>query len=164
MAGRPPDGDPDADGHGPPALHDGHETLLPSVTRSALSPRIPVARLDPSGFQDVSATPAPPRPADERPRGARAGDVIGSRYIVEGQLGRGGMGRVMRVRHSALGKVFALKLIRSSIAAHTRGGGGGEGGGGGGGGGAGGGGGGGGGFVRCGCAVGRGGPGGAGAR
>ena len=130
MAERPPDGDPDADGHDPPALRDGHETLLPSVTRSALSTRIPVlARLDPSGFQDVSATPAPPRPparpparlpADERPRGARAGDAIGGRYIVEGQLGRGGMGRVMRVRHSVLGKVFALKLIRSSIATDPR--------------------------------------------
>jgi serine/threonine-protein kinase len=141
MAGQPPDGDREADGQGAPALRDGHETLLPSVTRSALSTRIPVtaqvdptgdlaprpagsagrtptphlASLDPSGFQDVSETPVPAR-TDDRPRGARAGDVIGNRYIVEGQLGRGGMGRVMRVRHSALGKVFALKLIRSSIA------------------------------------------------
>jgi PAS domain-containing protein len=121
MAGRPPDGDPEADGQGP-ALRDGRETLLPSVTRSALSIRIPapdLAPLDPSGFQDVSETPLPAR-TDDRPRGARAGDVIGGRYIVEGQLGRGGMGRVMRVRHSALGKVFALKLIRSSIATNPK--------------------------------------------
>src|SRR5690242_15479652 len=144
MAGRPPDGDSEADGPGAPALRDGRETLLPSVTRSALSIRIPVIAqversemgggdpagsaggagkaprgIDASGFQDVSETPVPER-VDDRPRGARAGDVIGNRYIVEGQLGRGGMGRVMRVRHSALGKVFALKLIRSSIATDPR--------------------------------------------
>ena len=99
---------------------------MPSVTRSALSTKIPVTkipviepRLDPSGFQDVSETPPPPR-TDDRPRGARAGDVIGSRYVVEGQLGRGGMGRVLRVRHSALGKAFALKLIKSAIATNPK--------------------------------------------
>ncbi|HEX3758880.1 MAG TPA: protein kinase [Kofleriaceae bacterium] len=120
MAGRPADVDPEPDGQGAPPLRDGHETLLPSVTRSALSTRIPViARLDPSGFQDLSETPPPVR-TDDRPRGARAGDVIGGRYTVEGQLGRGGMGRVMRVRHLALGKVFALKLIRSSIATNPK--------------------------------------------
>ncbi|TMQ05617.1 MAG: PAS domain-containing protein [Deltaproteobacteria bacterium] len=123
MAGRPSDVDLEvADDQGQPVQREGHETLLPSVTRSALSTKIPVikeARLDPSGFQDISETPRPPRP-DERPRGARAGDVIGGRYVVEGQLGRGGMGRVMRVQHSALGKVFALKLIKSSIATNPR--------------------------------------------
>src|SRR5215813_8222811 len=121
MPGRPPDGDPEADGQGPPALRDGHETLLPSVTRSALSARMLAVALplDPSGFQDVSETPVPAR-TDDRPRGARAGDVIGRRYIVEGQLGRGGMGRVMRVRHSALGKQFALKLIKSAIATNPK--------------------------------------------
>jgi serine/threonine-protein kinase len=46
----------------------------------------------------------------------RPGEVIAGRYVVEGQLGRGGMGRVLRVRHQALGKVFALKIIRTSIA------------------------------------------------
>ena len=57
MAGRPPDG-PEADEQGALALRDGHETLLPSVTRSALSTRSPVvAGLDPTGFQEVSETP-----------------------------------------------------------------------------------------------------------
>ena len=102
-----------------PEEREGHETLLPSIERSALSTKrasgdpLP---LDPSGFQDVSETPA----TEARQAGARAGDVIGDRYIVEGQLGRGGMGRVMRVRHTALGKVFALKLIRSTIATHPK--------------------------------------------
>jgi len=80
---------------------DGHETLLPSVTRSLAS--------------RTGITVPPPLRA-ERPRGARSGDVVGGKYIVEGQLGRGGMGRVMRVRHAALGKAFALKLIKSAIA------------------------------------------------
>jgi serine/threonine-protein kinase len=56
----------------------------------------------------------------DRPRGARNGDFIGGRYVVEGQLGRGGMGRVLRVRHSALGKPFALKLIKSAIATNPK--------------------------------------------
>jgi PAS domain-containing protein len=103
------------DEHGQPLEREGHETLLPSIARSALSTRV-LARggLDPSGFADVSETP------HEREPGARTGDVIGGRYIVEGQLGRGGMGRVLRVRHSALGKVFALKLIKTTIATHPR--------------------------------------------
>lgn len=117
MTGRPPDLELEVADGGQPALRDGRETLLPSIARSALSTRPAAAqvRLDPSGFQDVSETPTPP-PAEGRPRGARTGDVIGDRYVVEGQLGRGGMGRVLRVRHAALGKVFALKLIKGSIA------------------------------------------------
>ena len=54
--------------------------------------------------------PSPHDGAEVRPRGARRGDVIGERYRVEGQIGRGGMGRVLQVRHCALGKAFALKL------------------------------------------------------
>jgi eukaryotic-like serine/threonine-protein kinase len=100
----PSDTEPEAefDGDGEPVQREGHETLLPSVPRSVLR----------------RATIAPPLPAapSEKPRSARAGDLIGGRYVVEGQLGRGGMGRVMRVRHSALGKPFALKLIKSAIA------------------------------------------------
>src|SRR5689334_7046155 len=108
-----------ADEHGEPVERDGLETLLPSVARSALSTRHVLdhqVRLDPSGFAGISETPRP----DARRPGARTGDVIGGRYVVDGQLGRGGMGRVLRVRHSALGKVFALKLINTAIATHPR--------------------------------------------
>jgi PAS domain-containing protein len=102
-----------------PEIADGHESLLPSIARSAPATRSAVAlevRLDPSGFQDITETPA----AAARLAAARPGDVIGERYVVEGQLGRGGMGRVLRVRHAALGKVFALKLIRTTIATHPK--------------------------------------------
>ena len=86
---------------------EGRETLLPSVTRTVLSTSVHAGAL-----ADGSR---PPATAEDR-RAARAGDVIDGRYVVDGQLGRGGMGRVLRVRHQALGKAFALKLIRSAIA------------------------------------------------
>lgn len=98
---------------------EGRETLIPSLTRSALGRKSAVmeARLP---------TPMPtPAPSGEEPitldrRGPKTGDVIGERYIVDGQLGRGGMGRVVRVRHQALGKPFALKLIKSAIATNPK--------------------------------------------
>ncbi|HEY0254856.1 MAG TPA: protein kinase [Kofleriaceae bacterium] len=101
-----------------PVEREGRETLLPSVTRSVLQTKSFLA----SGLLDQD-TPDPD--ADHVTlvggrRGARAGDMIGGRYVVEGQLGRGGMGRVMKVRHSALGKPFALKLIKSAIATNPK--------------------------------------------
>lgn len=103
---------------GEPVEREGHETLLPSVTRSVLGNKSFVA-----SELRVEPAPAPPREPERDGhdrRGARTGDVIGGRYVVEGQLGRGGMGRVMRVRHQALGKAFALKLIKSAIATDQR--------------------------------------------
>lgn len=94
----------------PPVEREGHETLLPTLTRSILGTR---QKRETSG-SDPGADPL------ARPRGAIPGDVIGNRYIVEGQLGRGGMGRVLRVRHQALGKAFALKVIKSAIATDLR--------------------------------------------
>ena len=94
---------------------EGRETLLPSVTRSVLNMKV-----GSYSVSDLAAEQVPTPDPDDRGRGARSGDVIGGRYIVEGQLGRGGMGRVMRVRHQALGKVFALKLIKSTIATNPK--------------------------------------------
>ena len=78
-----------------------------------------------TGVQDVgqigTRSSRPAEDSDEsRPRGARRGDVIGERYVVDGQIGRGGMGRIMRVRHKVLGKAFALKLIKAPIATDRR--------------------------------------------
>jgi PAS domain-containing protein len=113
---------------GEPVEREGHETLLPSVTRSVRSSKSFVAS-DLAAEPSTSSAPSPPATGSIAPssaeaaaaesghqRGARSGDLIGGRYVVEGQLGRGGMGRVLRVRHSALGKPFALKLIKSAIA------------------------------------------------
>jgi serine/threonine protein kinase len=58
---------------------------------------------------DVEPTPLPPPPV-ELTRYAVAG-----RYVLEGPLGEGGMGRVHRVRHRHLGRAFALKVIAPSF-------------------------------------------------
>lgn len=91
---------------------------LPSITLSVLGRGDSV----PSPGDLGIATPVQPAPetTGERLRGARQGDVIGGRYAVEAQLGRGGMGRVLRVRHQVLGKAFALKLIKTPIATDPR--------------------------------------------
>ena len=93
-----------------------HETLLPSLSLSVLAPPPATA----SAVDILTPAPATPPPGEGkvsgRPRGARPGDIISERYIVEGQIGRGGMGRVLRVQHQALGKKFALKLIKAPIA------------------------------------------------
>ncbi|HSD87682.1 MAG TPA: protein kinase [Kofleriaceae bacterium] len=134
--GAPSDSDLDV---GEPVEREGHETLLPSVTRSVLSGKSFVGDLDGDGRDSFAAgemEEPPARPSAsgsvapsieqaivaeaEKSRGARSGDLIGGRYVVEGQLGRGGMGRVLRVRHSALGKPFALKLIKSAIATNPK--------------------------------------------
>jgi serine/threonine-protein kinase len=95
------------------------------VTRSVLSSKSFVASelehaASGSIHPEIEDLPEEPATLTSRLRGARSGDVIGGRYVVEGQLGRGGMGRVLRVRHSALGKSFALKLIKSTIATNQR--------------------------------------------
>ena len=41
----------------------------------------------------------------------KIGDIIDSKYQIEKLMGKGGMGRVFRVNHITLGKVFALKVI-----------------------------------------------------
>jgi len=113
MPSRPADIESDiAEDHGAPVERDGHDTLLPSIARSALSGK--------SAAAPDRVAPSQPPVVDRRPPGAAPHDIIGGRYIVEGQLGRGGMGRVMRVRHAALGKVFALKLIKTTIATNPK--------------------------------------------
>jgi len=111
---------------GEPIEHEGRETLLPSVMSSVLSTKSIVAEVEhippplPPADNITAETQPVIRTPEERSRGARQNDIIGGRYIVEGQLGRGGMGRVMRVKHQALGKAFALKLIKSAIATNPR--------------------------------------------
>ncbi|MCS6915955.1 MAG: protein kinase [Myxococcales bacterium] len=42
--------------------------------------------------------------------------IVGGRYIIEERVGEGGMGRIFKVRHRDLGKVFALKIIHATLA------------------------------------------------
>ena len=48
------------------------------------------------------------------------GKVIADRYLVEAVIGEGGMGRVYRVRHTTLGKRFALKLMHAGLLGDAR--------------------------------------------
>jgi tRNA A-37 threonylcarbamoyl transferase component Bud32/PAS domain-containing protein len=119
-ASRPP-GESDVD-LGEVIEREGHETLLPSVQRSVLSAKSMVAGDFLPDHTDVRDLPQTDDSWDGRgsKQGAKPNDMIGGRYIVEGQLGRGGMGRVLRVRHQALGKPFALKIIKSRIASNPK--------------------------------------------
>jgi len=103
---------------------EGHETLLPSVQRSVLSGHKSFVADILVEHTDVRELPLV-APSDDsydgkNKQGAKANDIIGGRYVVEGQLGRGGMGRVLRVRHQALGKPFALKIIKTRIASNPK--------------------------------------------
>lgn len=42
--------------------------------------------------------------------------IVGGRYVIEERVGEGGMGRIFKVRHRDLGKLFALKIIHSNLA------------------------------------------------
>lgn len=86
-----------------------HPDLLPSPQRAITSPGDELVPL-PASLRSVDGDDAV-EAGTQRPKRARRGDIIGNRYIVDGQIGRGGMGRVLRVRHQVLGKAFALKLI-----------------------------------------------------
>jgi len=101
-----------------------HETHVPTIKLSvhgitpahATSPA-DVARAAALATERSRAKQPPP---EEKRRGVRTGDVVGGRYVIEGTIGRGGMGRVLQVRHQALGKAFALKVIKVPIAHNAR--------------------------------------------
>ena len=50
----------------------------------------------------------------------RESDVLGHRYVLEGLIGRGGMGDVYRARDRVLGRAVAVKLMRSVAADETQ--------------------------------------------
>ena len=46
--------------------------------------------------------------------------IIGGRYRIVQRVGEGGMGKVYKVTHAQLGKIFALKIIRSAFASESK--------------------------------------------
>ncbi|MBK9030960.1 MAG: protein kinase [Myxococcales bacterium] len=63
---------------------------------------------------DIDATPLPPPPVD------LARPVVAGRYILDGALGEGGMGRVYRAYHRKLGRAFALKVMAPTFREEER--------------------------------------------
>jgi eukaryotic-like serine/threonine-protein kinase len=60
-------------------------------------------------------TAAPPAPSSD----VLLGTLIDGRYEVQAVLGEGGMGKVYRVRHRAIQRLFALKVLRKDLAADS---------------------------------------------
>jgi serine/threonine-protein kinase len=50
--------------------------------------------------------------------GSRVGSIIASKYRLDEELGRGGMGAVYRAFHTRVHKVFALKMLLGEVAKH----------------------------------------------
>jgi serine/threonine-protein kinase len=85
----------------------------------------PVARgeatLPPPATSPPALAGAPPAPGapepDGLPPGLREGAAFAGRYRVDGILGRGGMGVVLKVRDLQLEEDVALKVVRAELAA-----------------------------------------------
>jgi len=64
--------------------------------------------------EDGAATE--PLPDAGPPKDALIGTLVDGRYRIEAQIGEGGMGVVYRVKHIAINKTLALKLLRGEMA------------------------------------------------
>jgi hypothetical protein len=84
----------------------------PSVPQSPLAARLP---LRPAPPPPPAPGPAPVRPPT-RPHTTSADRLVGGRYQILERIGQGGMGKVYKVSHHQLGKVFALKIISEQMA------------------------------------------------
>src|SRR5438132_14096732 len=62
--------------------------------------------------RNVSGDPPPPDDVRTDPLQHK---VYGGRYAVEGELGRGGMGRVLRARDRKIGRAVALKVLEPGM-------------------------------------------------
>jgi tRNA A-37 threonylcarbamoyl transferase component Bud32 len=94
-----------------------------SAPAPAPAPALP-ARARPDAAVDGSAVPAEVRDlktdGNQGPPSELRGPLVGGRYRVLERIGAGGMGKVFKVAHETLGKTFALKIIRDSMAGQNK--------------------------------------------
>ncbi|PKN46965.1 MAG: hypothetical protein CVU59_04465 [Deltaproteobacteria bacterium HGW-Deltaproteobacteria-17] len=77
---------------------------------SAPTVSLPVASADTIDAGSADSSPGTSSPADP---GAGPGALIDARYVVLGEIGHGGMGRVLRVRDQKIQREVALKCLLS---------------------------------------------------
>jgi len=101
-----------------------HRATVPGVSRRGSQPSSssarpappPPAPRPPHTTSRASAAPTQPPPMTAHRQG-ESGNLVGGRYQIVDRIGQGGMGKVYKVTHAQLGKVFALKLIGEELAA-----------------------------------------------
>ncbi|HUQ02355.1 MAG TPA: serine/threonine-protein kinase [Kofleriaceae bacterium] len=84
------------------------------------SPRLPLPA-EPSVARPLprppgNALPIPSTPRAPNKSGPPQGKPVAGRYEILDRIGQGGMGKVYKVSHTQLGKVFALKVIGENLA------------------------------------------------
>ena len=97
-----------------------HDSALETSATLAACPKCGWLNLPAEACVHCGTTPDPPGSA---PRRAVTGDalvdsapILDGRYRVLAKLGEGGMGAVYRVEHIRMGKILALKVLRSDLA------------------------------------------------
>ena len=86
------------------------------ATRTAVAQRVarqPTPPPAPPARPSRNLPPTTPAPINR----AADGNLVAGRYQITDRIGQGGMGKVYKVQHVQLGKVFALKLIGEELAA-----------------------------------------------
>ncbi|MHC4164943.1 MAG: protein kinase domain-containing protein, partial [Planctomycetota bacterium] len=88
------------------------EALLDSGLRAAFGP--PESRMDddPGGLEDASGTGRETRIELPEPGGEPYAATEGERYERRGEIGRGGMGIIVRMRDANLGREVAMKVLK----------------------------------------------------
>lgn len=87
---------------------------------------VPTRRPPPLRRHDIP-TPTPTPGVDDQatavatdPLAPTKAPLVGGRYRIVQRVGEGGMGKVYKVTHAQLGKIFALKIISGSFASESK--------------------------------------------